>query len=177
MKNVLILSSSPRKDGNSDLLCQEFFKGAREAGHSVELVRIAEKKIGYCQACYACTRLGKCFQQDDMNELAAKMEQADVIVLATPVYFYSMSGQLKVFIDRLVPNYTKIHADIYLFATAWDPNAGDLESTVEAIRGCTRDCFEGCTEKGVLTVGGVAEKGDIAGREELKEAFAMGRNC
>ena len=145
MKNVLILSSSPRKDGNSDLLCQEFFKGAREAGHSVELVRIAEKKIGYCQACYACTRLGKCFQQDDMNELAAKMEQADVIVLATPVYFYSMSGQLKVFIDRLVPNYTKIHADIYLspphgipmraiWKAPWKRSAAARETALRAAR-------------------------------------------
>jgi len=105
------------------------------------------------------------------------MEKADVIVLATPVYFYSMSGQLKVFIDRLVQNYTKISADIYLFATAWDPEIANLESTIEAIHGCTRDCFENCAEKGVLIVGGVSEKGDISGREELTKAYEMGLNC
>lgn len=177
MKNVLIISSSPRKDGNSERLCQEFMKGARESGNQVELVCLRDKKIGYCVACYACTELGHCFQDDDMNELAEKLERADVIVLATPVYFYSMSGQLKVFIDRLVPNYTKIHADIYLFCTAWDPETANLEPTLEAIRGCTRDCFEECEEKGALAVGGVSEVGAIEGRGELRQAYEMGRSC
>ena len=177
MKNVLIISSSPRKDGNSERLCQEFMKGARESGNQVELVCLRDKKIGYCVACYACTELGHCFQDDDMNELAEKLERADVIVLATPVYFYSMSGQLKVFIDRLVPNYTKIHADIYLFCPAWDPETANLEPPLEAIRGCTRDCFEECEEKGALAVGGVSEVGAIEGRGELRQAYEMGRSC
>jgi hypothetical protein len=112
-----------------------------------------------------------------MNELSEKILKADVIVLATPVYFYSMSGQLKVFIDRLVPIYTEVSADIYIFATAWDPDTANLQSTVEAIRGCTRDCFENCAEKGVLIVGDVSEKGAIAGRSELDQAYDMGKNC
>lgn len=177
MKNVLIISSSPRKNGNSERLCQEFQRGALEAGHNVELVALREKKINYCIGCYACAKLGRCFQKDDMNELAQKMAAADVIVLATPVYFYSMSGQLKVFIDRLVQNYTEIHADIYLFAAAWDPRPGNLEPTLEAIRGCTRDCFRACPEKGTLAVGSVTEKGEIEGRSELEQAYKMGRSC
>lgn len=177
MKNVLIISSSPRKNGNSERLCQEFKRGALEAGHKVELIALREKKINYCIGCYACTKLGRCFQDDDMNELARMMEAADVIVLATPVYFYSMSGQLKVFIDRLVQNYTKIHADIYLLATAWDPETANLELTLEAIRGCTRDCFEACQEKRALAVGGVSEKGEIEDRDELRQAYEMGLKC
>lgn len=177
MKKVLIISSSPRKDGNSEQLCRQFYQGAVEAGHSCELVALRDKKINYCLGCYACTKLGHCFQKDDMNELAAKMQEADVIVFATPVYFYSMSGQLKVFIDRLVQNYTKIHADIYLMATAWDTEMKNLESTIEAIRGCTRDCLENCEEKGVLVVGGVSDKKDILGRKELAEAYLMGLHC
>ncbi|MDO4426227.1 MAG: flavodoxin family protein, partial [Planctomycetia bacterium] len=70
------------------------------------IVRLNEMRLGYCQGCYACTKTGKCFQNDGMNELAEKVRQADVLVLATPVYFYTMSGQMKVFIDRLVPVYT-----------------------------------------------------------------------
>lgn len=177
MKNVLIISSTPRKNGNSERLCQEFYKGAVQAGNACELVCLREQDIRYCLGCYACTKLGHCFQKDDMNALAEKAEQADVIVLATPVYFYSMSGQLKVFIDRLVQNYTKLHADIYLFITAWDPTVKHLESTLEAIRGCTRDCLEDCPEKGVLLVGNVGDKGDIEGRQELAEAYAMGLGC
>ena len=95
MKKVLIISASPRKGGNSDLLCDEFARGAAEAGHEVEKIRLAEKKVGYCTGCYACQKLNRCVQNDDANELVEKMLSADVIVLAMPVYFYSMDAQLK----------------------------------------------------------------------------------
>lgn len=176
MKKVLIISSSPRRGGNSEMLCREFERGAKQAGHEVEFIRLAEKKVNYCIGCYACSRTGVCFHHDDMREIATKVAECDVLVLATPVYFYSMSGQLKVFIDRLVPTYTKVKADVYLFATAYDSNTKNLESTIEAIRGCTRDCME-TTEKGVIMVGGVDEAGDIHGRKELQTAFEMGKNC
>lgn len=177
MKNVLILSSSPRVDGNSDTLAKEFRRGAEDAGHNVELVRLNEKNIGYCIGCYACHTTGTCFKKDDMAELYDKMLQADVIVFATPVYFYTMSGQLKVFIDRLTPIYERVRADIYLMCTAWDPDVKNLELTIESIRGLTRDCFEECEEKGVIVVGNVGGKGEIQGRPELIEAYNMGKNC
>ena len=88
-KNVLIISSSPRKGGNSDTLCDEFKKGAEEAGNRVDKIRLAELSIDYCSACYACKKLGYCVKQDDMEQVIAKMRDADVIVLATPVYFYT----------------------------------------------------------------------------------------
>lgn len=173
----MIISASPRKNGNSDILCTNFKNGALAAGHSVEKIDLRDKNIGYCIGCYACTKLGKCFQNDDMNELAKKLENADVIVLATPVYFYSMDAQLKTFIDRTVQNYTKIRADIYIMATAWDPNTANLESTVEAVRGFSRDCLEECPEKGVIIAGGVAEKGDINKTKYPEQAYNMGLNC
>ncbi len=177
MKNVMIISASPRKNGNSDILCTNFKNGALAAGHNVEKIDLRDKNIGYCIGCYACTKLGKCFQNDDMNELAKKLENADVIVLATPVYFYSMDAQLKTFIDRTVQNYTKIRADIYIMATAWDPNTANLESTVEAVRGFSRDCLEECPEKGVIIAGGVSEKGDINNTKYPEQAYNMGLNC
>ena len=82
MKKVLIISASPRKGGNSDLLCDEFARGAAEVGHEVEKIRLAEKKVGYCTGCYACQKLNRCVQNDDANELVEKMLAADVIVLA-----------------------------------------------------------------------------------------------
>ena len=82
MKKVLIISASPRKGGNSDLLCDEFARGAAEAGHAVEKIRFAEKKVGYCTGCYACQKLNRCVQNDDANELVEKMLSADVIILA-----------------------------------------------------------------------------------------------
>ena len=177
MKRVLIISSSPRKNGNSELLCKEFYEGAVESGHEAEIVRLAEKQIGYCKGCYVCRKRGKCVQDDDMLPLLEKIKKADVLVLATPVYFYTMCAQLKTFIDRLFYVYRQVHADIYMLITAADEDMPLLEQTAESIRGCTRDCLEGCEEKGCLIVGGVGKRGEIIGREEMEVAFEMGRNC
>ena len=83
-KGILILSASPRKGGNSDLLCDQFAKGAEEAGHQVEKIRVQEKKISPCLACYGCRNTGVCVQKDDMASILDKMVKADVLVLATP---------------------------------------------------------------------------------------------
>lgn len=101
-KKILILSGSPRKQGNSDLLCDEFMRGALEAGHTVEKIRVQEKKVAYCTACYACLDTGNCAIKDDMAEIMEKMIACDVMVLASPVYFYSIDAQLKAVIDRSV---------------------------------------------------------------------------
>ena len=104
MKNVLIISSSPRKYGNSQILCEQFKKGAEAKGHQVKIVRIMEQKIGFCRACDGCMRNGgTCVLKDDMNEILKMFQEADVLVLATPVYFYGVSAQMKTFIDRTYP--------------------------------------------------------------------------
>lgn len=101
-KKILILSGSPRKGGNSDILCDEFLRGAQGAGHKVKKVRVAEKKVAPCSGCYYCsTHGGACVHKDDMADILQKMIDADVIVLASPVYFYSISAQLKAVIDAL----------------------------------------------------------------------------
>ena len=177
-KNVVIISSSPRINGNSDVLCQQFRKGAESAGNKVTYINLANYNLGYCIGCYACSHTGKCYQNDGMNEISEALEKADVIVFGTPVYFYSMSGQLKVFIDRLVPMYTKVKADIYMIITAADEEVANLEATAEAIRGLTRDCFEGCDEKGVLLAPALTDRGEVLShREYLSMALEMGANC
>lgn len=130
MKKVLIISGSPRKNGNSDILCDEFEKGASEAGHQVEKIRLQEKKIGYCMACYYCRNTKECVQKDDMTEIIAKLIGADVIVLATPVYFYSMDGQLKTMIDRVLPRYTEVaNKDFYFIAREGTYQKGEVIGT------------------------------------------------
>ena len=102
-KKVLILSGSPRKGGNSDILCDEFARGAQEAGNEVEKIRVASKKIHPCSACYYCRdHGGACVHKDDMAAIQQKMIDADVLVLASQVYFYSIDAQLKAVIDRTV---------------------------------------------------------------------------
>lgn len=178
MKKVIIISSTPRRGGNSEILANEFARGAIDAGNRVETINLRDYHLNYCVACYSCTVSGKCIIGDGMNEIAEKLIDADVIVFATPVYFYSMSGQLKVFIDRLMPTYTKIKSDIYMIATQWDEDVKIMENTFESIRGCTRDCFENCQEKGVLYGVGLSEKGSaVKNIEYMKKAYEMGKNC
>lgn len=95
MKYVLVINGSPRAKGNSDLLCDEFIRGAVEAGCQAEKVSLREKEIRPCRACYSCFQTGICVQKDDMAELLEKAERADVLVLASPTYFLTMSGQMK----------------------------------------------------------------------------------
>lgn len=177
MKNVVIISSTPRVGGNSEVLAREFMRGAEDSGNKVEFINLRDYNLNYCKGCYACHKTGKCFQNDEMNNLYEKLLKANVIVFATPVYFYSMSGQLKVFIDRLVPIYQKIRADIYLIASQWDGYAENMENTFNAIRGCTQDCFENCIEKGVIYGVGLEGVGEASQNKELmNEAYSMGKN-
>ena len=102
-KKVLIISSSPRKGGNSETLAAAFAKGTREAGNQVETVYLREKQVGFCKGCLVCLKLGHCVIQDDAVEIAARMHDANVLVFATPVYYYCVSGQLKTMLDRANP--------------------------------------------------------------------------
>lgn len=176
MKKVLILSGSPRKNGNSDLLCNEFAKGATEAGHNVEIVRVAEKNIGYCRACYACRGTGVCAIKDDMAELMQKMIDCDVMVLASPVYFYSIDAQLKAVIDRSVARWTEVKdKEFYYIVTAADGENEAAETTIACFRGYA-DCVEGAKEIGIIYGMGTYEKGEIKDKPAMTEAYEMGRN-
>ncbi|MGN0171327.1 MAG: flavodoxin family protein [Acutalibacteraceae bacterium] len=176
MKNVLIISASPRKNGNSDILCDRFAKGAAENGHTVEKVFLASKHIGYCRGCGVCNTTHKCVQKDDMAEILDKMVKADVIVLATPVYFYTMDGQMKTFIDRTAPRYMEItNKDFYFIMTAADTEKANLIRTVEAFRGFTKDCLFGAREAGILCGVGAWQAGEIKANPAYEEAYEMGK--
>ena len=175
-KKVLIISASPRKGGNSDTLCDEFAKGAKESGNSVEKINLVDKNIGFCKACYACTKLGKCFQKDDVNEILEKMMDTDVLVLASPVYFYTMNAQMKTLIDRTVPLYEKMkNKDIYLIATAAETGEEILERTIDGFRGFM-DCYDGFVEKGVIRAAGVYQVGEVQSTKYMQQAYDMGKN-
>ena len=173
-KNVLILSGSPRKNGNSDLLCDEFMKGAIEAGHQVEKIRVAEKNIGYCRACYGCKDTGVCVIKDDMAEVLQKMIDCDVLVLASPVYFYSIDAQLKAVIDRSVARWLEVKdKELYYIMTAADSEKASMETTLACFRGYA-DCVEGAKEMGVIYGTGVYEKGEVKDTKAMQEAYEMG---
>ncbi|MBR2594061.1 MAG: flavodoxin family protein [Firmicutes bacterium] len=174
-KKVLVLSGSPRKGGNSDLLCDEFAKGAEEAGNDVAKIRVSEKKIGYCSACYYCVKSGGvCAKNDDMAEILQQMIDSDIIVLSSPVYFYSIDAQLKALIDRTVARWTEVKdKEFYYIITCADEEKESQETTLACFRGYA-DCVEGAKEMGVIYGTGVYEAGEIKGRPEMRQAYEMG---
>ena len=177
-KKVLIISASPRKGGNSDLLCDQFLKGAKEAGHDAEKVFLRDRKINYCMGCGVYNSTHTCVQKDDMKDLLEKMVNADVIVLATPVYFYTMDGQLKTFIDRCVPRYTEMtNKDVYFIVSAADTEKDNLKPTIEGLRGFTRDCLDGTKEKGIIYGTGAWQVGEIKNLPVYQDAYEIGKKC
>jgi multimeric flavodoxin WrbA len=177
-KNILVLSASPRKGGNSDLLCNQFITGAKEAGNKTEKIFLADRKIGYCLGCDYCQKNeGICLQNDDMAEILEKMISADVIVMATPVYFYTMNAQMKTLIDRTVARYTEISGkEFYFIITAADSNIGSMERTLEGFRGFTDCCLSNAIEKGIIYGTGVWGKGEIKDTPVMQQAYEMGRS-
>jgi len=175
-KKIVILSSSPRKGGNSDILCDQFMLGAKESGNKVEKIFLQDKKINYCIGCGACqSNGGKCGQKDDMAEILEKMILSDVIVMATPVYFYTLSAQMKTLIDRTCARYTEIRdKEFYFIMTAADTNKQNFERTIESFRGFT-SCLDNPKEKGIIYGTGVYNIGDIKKVPSMKQAYEMGK--
>ena len=175
-KKVLVLSASPRKGGNSDLLCDQFMHGAKEANNQVDKIFLRDKKINYCTGCGACqSNGGKCVQKDDMAEVLDKMIAADVIVMATPVYFYTMNAQMKTLIDRTYSRYTELtNKEIYFIITAAVHRKEALERTIEGFRGFT-SVLNGVKEKGIIYGTGAWNIGDIKGTKAMEQAYEMGK--
>lgn len=177
-KRIVVLAGSPRKGGNSDILCEQFSRGAQEAGHQVEQIFVRDKKIHYCVGCDTCKqRAGLCAFDDDMAEVLEKMVTAHVIVMATPVYFYTMDAQMKTLIDRTVARYTEItNKEFYFIATAADDAQRSLERTIEGFRGFT-SCLPGAQEKGIVYGSGAWHKGDITKSPAMQHAYEMGEKA
>ena len=175
-KKVLILSSSPRKGGNSETMAAAFAKGAEEVGNRVETVYLREKQYGFCKGCLACLKLRHCVIQDDAVEIAAKMHDADVLVFATPVYYYSVSGQLKTVLDRANPLFGTDYAftKAYLLATAAEDEPETVSGTVKAVQGWV-NCFPRCALAGTVFAGGVNGVGEISGHPALERAYRVGK--
>jgi multimeric flavodoxin WrbA len=176
-KKVLILSASPRKGGNSDLLCDRFALGAQEAGHSAEKIFLKDRKINYCTGCGTCSVKHKpCPQKDDMPDILKKMIEADIIVMATPVYFYTMNGQMKTLIDRTCSRYTEINSkEFYFIVAAADNGKQAMERTLEGFRGFTY-CLDDAREKGIIYGTGTWHVGDIKSKPAMQQAYDAGKN-
>ena len=175
-KKVLILSGSPRKGGNSDILCEQFRKGAEEAGNVVEKVDLRSLKIGYCMACYGCRGKGVCVQKDDMAQIYPAVRESDVVVLASPLYYWTLSGQLRAAFDRLFAleegdgNLLRGHGrGGALLMAAEGSGFGDVLTYFDHLMEHLR-----WDNLGHVLAGGNGDIGDIQGKPELQQAFQLG---
>lgn len=178
MKKVLIISTSLRVNANSEILAQECAKGAKDAGHEVEFITLKDKDIKFCKGCLACQKLGRCVIEDDANAITSKIKVADVIVWATPVYYYEMAGQMKTLIDRANSLFStgKNFSEVYLITTSADSSQGVVQTVINGVNGWIA-CFDGVEFKGYVEGGGLENPGDALNRQDLLEqAYNMGKN-
>ena len=175
-KKVVIISSSLRKNSNSEALAQAFQRGAAEAGNDVSLISLRGKQIAFCQGCLACQKTGKCVIGDDANAIEQEVLQADVVVLATPIYYYEMSGQLKTLLDRMNSMYPKDYKfrSVYALTAAAEDEPHVPERAVSGITGWI-DCYEKAKLAGSVFAGGVTDAGSIAGHAALQQAYEIGK--
>lgn len=175
MSKIVVLIGSMRKSGNTELLAQSFIEGANKK-NEVEIISVADYKVNPCIGCNSCfTREGNlCFQNDDMIAIYDKLRTADIVVIASPVYFYGISAQLKAIIDRL---HTPMRNEFQIKKLALLlVGAATLPNLFDAIKlqyQLILDFFN-LKDIGMVLVRGVKEKGDIKGNIALKEAYELG---
>ena len=176
-KKVLIISTSLRNGSNSEILAKEVEKGAKEAGHDVEFVSLKDKEIKFCKGCLACQKLGHCVIDDDANAITEKIKISDVIVWATPVYYYEMSGQMKTMIDRANPLFSADYKfrEVYLLTTSAD-GEDSIKPVINGLNGWIA-CFDKVKFCGYVSGGNVDAPNGINTRtKELETAFNLGKN-
>lgn len=178
MKKIIVVTSSPRKNGNSETLARKFAQGSAFSGNDVQFIAIRDLNLQFCTGCMYCKTHDKCVLNDGMNALYHQFENADVIAFATPVYYYAACGQLKTFLDRLNPLYPRKNKfrDVYLIATCADDVESAMDGAVKDIQGWI-DCFENVSLKGVLRAINLEEKGAVEGTAYLEQAYEMGKNA
>ncbi|MBW7572004.1 flavodoxin family protein [Caproiciproducens faecalis] len=178
MKKVLIISTSLRKNSNSEYLAKEFEKGAEDAGNEVEFISLSGKNIGFCHGCLVCQKTQKCVIKDDAIEIADKVKNAHILVFATPIYYYEMCGQMKTLLDRCNPLFPSDYTfrDVYLLATAADGNDSAMDGAVQGLQGWI-DCFEKAKLAGVVRGVGINGAGSASQQTKLlKEIYILGKS-
>ncbi len=177
MKNVVIVNSTFRKDGNSEALALEFGRGAKEAGNEVKTISVRDLNLQFCIGCLSCQKTGKCVLKDGINEILPLVRNADILVFATPVYYYCMSGQLKTFLDRLNPLYPQDNKfkEVYLLTTSAEDDKSAMDGTVKGVQGWI-DCFEGVKLAGVVYGIGADDIGTVQSTAAFTQAYEMGKS-
>ena len=176
-KKVVIISTSIRNGSNSEILAKETERGAKDSGHDVEFITLKNKTLNFCKGCLACQKLGHCVIDDDANEITEKIKNAEVVVWATPVYYYEMCGQMKTMIDRANPLFASEYKfkEVYLITTSADGDDA-VNTVISGLNGWIA-CFNGVKFCGYVSGGGIDSPSDVQNHKEiLEKAYNLGKN-
>lgn len=178
-KNILVLTGSPRRGGNTDKLAEAFMTGARQAGHKVTIYATANKSIKGCIDCKRCFQKGQaCSIRDDFGELAPLLEQADMLVLATPMYWFSFPVQLKAAIDKfyafLIGGKEWKIKECALLVSGGDADEAKFAGIVASYKLIAE--YLHWQDRGVVIVPGLHDKEDVLKTDGLIRAEALGKS-
>lgn len=175
---IVVLQGSPNKSGSTSILTERFRQGAAEAGHVVERIDLRDKKVKACTGCVACGYNGPCVQKDDNEQIKEAVLSADMIVLATPLYYFGMSAQLKTVVDRFCAYNSSINRKNMksaLLTVAW--NADDW--TFDALEAHYRTLVKylNFQDAGMVLGKGCGSPSMTNSTGYPKMAYELGRNC
>lgn len=173
---VLLISSSMRRNSNSEYLAAMCAEAIRKEGIEAELVSLAGLDIRFCIGCLSCHKTLQCVIKDDVSEIMEKVKEADALVFATPLYFFELSGLLKTFLDRMNPLYAQEYSfrKVYMIATAADGEDGIFDRAYSGLGGWV-DCYSEAELSGRLCVGGVTAPGETKNESHEMMAAEFGR--
>ncbi len=174
---IIILMGSPNKNGSTSILADNFAKGAKEAGHTVEFLDITRMNIHACTGCIACGYEGTCVQKDDVEKIKSKLLSCDMVVFATPLYYYGMSVQLKTVVDRFCSYNSSLnsrHLKSALLAVAWNSDDWTFDALEAHYKTLVRYIhFE---DVGMILGYGCGTPSMTSRSKYPNEAYRLGRN-
>lgn len=174
---ILVLTGSPRKNGNSNTLADYFIKGAEEAGHQVVRFDAAFKNVHPCIGCNSCGMDGPCVFKDDFELVRQNIVDADMVVFASPMYYFGLSAQLKAVIDRFYAINGKIHVSKKAALLMTYANTAALQAEPIKSHYLTLIDYLGWSDAGQVIASGVWPVGAVNGTKYVKQAYELGKNA
>ena len=176
--NIVVISGSPRRGGNTEIMSEAFTKGAIESGHEVTIKKLSSLKVAPCTACKYCfTSGGTCSQKDDMTEILEAVDQADMLVFASPIYWFDITAQLKCTIDRMYARGKVGFHHKYVGLLLNSGATGVYDAAIAQYK--ATNSYLKWKDKGIITIPEMEEKGSMNYSEKLQEVFEFGKslNC